>query len=111
MTLRDAAGNPTTAVEDVTVNYSVSGTATEGGDFVTLDGYITILAGDDTATITVEVLQDSFIEGVENVIITLDSVESPDLDPLAFAPGLDRVFVGALGSPQISFQQLSLIHI
>ena len=109
VTLRDANGNPTTATEDVVVNYSVSGTANEADgpidlnteDFAELTGTVTILAGDSTADVVIDINDDTLLEGLEDVTLTLDSVTS-DLLPI---DGVERVFVGALGGPVISFQQ------
>jgi hypothetical protein len=64
------AGNITGAL---TVNYTVSGTATNGLDFQTLGGTVTFPAGSATATINVNVLNDSMIEDPESITITLAS--------------------------------------
>ena len=55
-----------------TVNYSVSGTATEGGDYTgTTTHSITIAAGDLTGTITVDPTADTTFENDETVVVTL----------------------------------------
>lgn len=56
---------------DLTVNYSVAGTASNGVDYVTLPGWITIAAGKHTAPIVVRPIDDSTIEGIETVALTL----------------------------------------
>ncbi|TWU41147.1 Calx-beta domain-containing protein [Novipirellula artificiosorum] len=59
---------------DTEVTYSIAtgvGNATNGSDYVLLDGVVTILAGDTTATFDVDVKDDSIIEGPENVTVTL----------------------------------------
>ena len=56
---------------NITVKYTVSGTATEGTDFAALSGTLSI-GKNATSNITISALQDSFIEGYETVIITLD---------------------------------------
>ena len=53
-----------------TVNYSVSGTATAGSDYLSLSR-VTFAAGSATATQTVKPLQDARIEANETVILTL----------------------------------------
>lgn len=58
----------------ITVTYSVSGTATESLDFTTLTKSVVIPAGQTQATILVDVLNDSTVEPVESVILTLVSV-------------------------------------
>ncbi|RPI34844.1 MAG: hypothetical protein EHM70_01575, partial [Chloroflexota bacterium] len=61
---------------DTTVNYIVSGTATEGiGDDYTIDASpVVIPAGQSRATINVHVLQDLIPEGDETVIITMGTI-------------------------------------
>ena len=57
----------------ITVNYSVSGTATAGGtDYTSLSGSVQIAAGAQTATIDVSgIVDDVLVEGNETVIVTL----------------------------------------
>ena len=55
------------------VYYAVSGPATNGTDYTTLPGYVTIPAGQPSATITVVPVDDNLIEGDENVVLTLDN--------------------------------------
>jgi len=57
----------------VTVPYNVSGTATPGADYVALDGSVTIPAGSASATIPVNVIDDTLVEPNETVILTLAS--------------------------------------
>ncbi|MEK0449172.1 MAG: hypothetical protein RL088_1440 [Verrucomicrobiota bacterium] len=67
---------------NVTVNYAVSGTATNGSDFTALPGSISI-GKNTTATISVVPIQDTDIEGYETVTLTL----TPDA---AYTLGVDR---------------------
>jgi hypothetical protein len=54
------------------VNYTVGGTATNGVDYSTIGGSITILANQTTATLAITVLQDNVVEaGGETVVLTL----------------------------------------
>jgi Calx-beta domain-containing protein len=56
----------------LTVFYTVSGTATNGTDYTTLPGSVTISAGQSSATITVSPIDDPTAEpGGETVIVTL----------------------------------------
>jgi hypothetical protein len=57
----------------LTVNYAISGTATNGTDYSTLSGRVTIAAGSATATVTVTPLVDALTEGTETVILTLSA--------------------------------------
>ncbi|MCG8448163.1 MAG: Ig-like domain-containing protein, partial [Pirellulales bacterium] len=61
---------------DTVVNYSVTGTANHGTDFATLSGSVTVLAGQSTATLDVDVTDDAFPEPAETVIVTLDSTDN-----------------------------------
>ncbi|MBB5038371.1 beta strand repeat-containing protein [Prosthecobacter dejongeii] len=72
---------------DTVLSYSVAGTATPGTDYTALAGSVTLLAGQLTADIAVEVLNDANAsEVLETVIVTLTAVT-------AGSPGV------ALGSP------------
>ncbi|SDE48109.1 Calx-beta domain-containing protein [Pedobacter soli] len=61
------------AIEPVTVNYTVSGTATSGSDYIALTGTATIATGQNSVSVPVNVTDDSIIEGAESVIVTLTS--------------------------------------
>lgn len=62
---------------DTVLSYSVAGTATPGTDYTALPGSVTILAGQLTADIEVEVLVDAdAAEAQETVIVTLTTVTS-----------------------------------
>jgi hypothetical protein len=58
---------------NLTVNYTVSGTATSGSDYTALSGSVTIADGQSTATINVVPIDDSAIEDDETVVVTLSS--------------------------------------
>lgn len=53
------------------VSYGLSGTASNGVDYVTLPGVVTIPAGAASADISVAALNDALLEGDESVILTL----------------------------------------
>jgi hypothetical protein len=57
---------------NLTVNYTIGGTATNGSDYQSLSGSVTIPPGSTTATITVTPNDDSAPEGNETVIATLN---------------------------------------
>ncbi|HWV66642.1 Calx-beta domain-containing protein [Chitinophaga sp.] len=59
-----------TSSEDVTVNYTITGTATPGADYTALTGTVVIPAGQNSVTIPVTVTDDQVIEGTETVILT-----------------------------------------
>ena len=68
---------------DITLAYTVGGTATAGSDFTIVNsGTVTVPKGTTTATIPVALIDDSSQEGSETVVLTLDgsagySVASP----------------------------------
>ncbi|MFM9010531.1 MAG: Calx-beta domain-containing protein [Planctomycetota bacterium] len=55
----------------LTVNYSVSGTATPGSDYTPLGGRVTFPANENTAFITISPRDDAAVEADETVTITL----------------------------------------
>ncbi|WP_158563336.1 Calx-beta domain-containing protein [Chitinophaga silvatica] len=70
-----------TYTKDITVNYTVSGTATSGADYTALSGSALIKAGASSTTITVPVLDDKIIEGIETVIVTLTGGTAAGFSP------------------------------
>ena len=68
-----------TATEDFVIAYSLSGTAISGTDYTdTSGGSITILDGNDNATLSFSIASDGLIEDNETIIVTLTSVTSGD---------------------------------
>lgn len=75
----------------VTVNYTVTGTATAGSDYTTLTGSIVIPANTTSVVLNVPVLDDFILENPnETVIVTLDSVTSAFTGTLVVAPAPDN---------------------
>ena len=70
MTVTQTAVSATNTV----LTYTVSGTATAGGDYTALSGSVTILAGSTTATITIPVIDNLVVEPSETVIVTLTAI-------------------------------------
>ena len=60
---------PTTSA--LTVNFTVSGTATSGVDYTAIATNVTISAGQTTALLNVPVLDDGLIESNETVVVTI----------------------------------------
>jgi beta propeller repeat protein len=58
-------------VNSLTVNYTITGTSTNGTDYSQLTGTATFAAGSSTTTITVTPTNDSIFEGNETVTLTL----------------------------------------
>lgn len=55
----------------MTVNYSISGTASNGVDYTTLSGTVTFAAGASDTNIFVQTLPDDLLEGDETVTLTI----------------------------------------
>ncbi len=58
---------------DLFVNYSTSGTATMGTDYVTLSGVVLIPAGQSSATVAVQTIDDKNVEPDETVVATIST--------------------------------------
>ena len=67
------------AGRDVTVDYAVTGTATEGTDFSLPNGYITIPAGDTTGEITISNINSSLANVGKTIIVTISSPANASL--------------------------------
>ncbi len=67
----------------VTVNYTIGGTATNGGDYVSIPGSIVINAMTTEVTVDVLVNDDSAVEGLETVTMAITSVTG---SPVAITP-------------------------
>lgn len=63
-----------------TVQYEVTGTATEGEDFEPLSGTLSFAAGQRSAFIDVNVLNDNIVENNETVVVTLTSTTNGDIN-------------------------------
>ena len=73
---RDVTVNLTAApASDLTVSYTVGGTATAGTDYAALSGTLTVPAGARTATIPVALVDDGVDDAGETVVLTLDAGE------------------------------------
>ncbi|XWK89532.1 MAG: esterase-like activity of phytase family protein [Phormidium sp.] len=99
----------------LTVNYTVGGTATNGTDYHNLTGTATIAAGQSFVDVTITPVDDTAVEGSENVTLTLaananyilganttatvtiadnDAITQPDL-----RPGISYTNILAVGTP------------
>jgi gliding motility-associated-like protein len=65
-----------TSNDTLVVNYTVSGTATDDVDYILQDSPVTLLPGQDTATINIAPIVDALIEGVESIVITVNYVDA-----------------------------------
>jgi len=89
----------------LTVNYQMSGSATQGADYGTLPGTVNFAAGQATATVTVNVLDDIELEVEETVTLTV-------LPGTGYAPGISASRWGTIlnsasliNTTMVSFQE------
>ncbi|MBF0450149.1 MAG: carboxypeptidase regulatory-like domain-containing protein [Candidatus Magnetomorum sp.] len=61
---------------DVSFNYTVTGSATSGEDYVLSNGILTIPSGALTITKTIDILDNTTVEPAENIIITLGNPQN-----------------------------------
>ncbi len=59
------------ATEALSVSYTVGGTATQGTDFPTQSGTVTIAANQTTGTVTINPTDDSVVEADETIVLTV----------------------------------------
>lgn len=78
------SGDSTNALN---VSYTVSGTATEGTDFPTQSGTVTIGAGQTSATVTIDPTDDSDVENNETIILTVTDGSNYDVGSPSAATG------------------------
>ena len=62
--------------KNITVNYTVAGSATAGTDYTALSGSVIIPAGQNSVAIPVLVTNDNIIEGTETLVATLTGATS-----------------------------------
>lgn len=63
------------STSEITVDFSISGTAIDDVDFIIADSPITLLAGQDTAAINIAPIIDGLAEGTETIIITVSYLD------------------------------------
>ena len=103
---------------DITLFYTVGGTATSGTDYTALSGTVAVSAGDRTATVPVAIIDDSVEDSGETVVLTLTGGtgytvgspkthtltivnRDPDAAPAAFVP--DAALVAAVTAKRDGF--------
>ena len=88
--------NPPPA-SNITLKYTVGGTATPGSDYETLSGTLAVSAGAASATIPVTLLADNVQEDLETVVLTL----APGTGYELASPGIHTLTIGTV--PTVSF--------
>ena len=64
---------------DIVVPLSLGGSATEGSDYSISSSPITIQAGLTSATVTINLIDDSTVEGTESIVVTLGAASNAQL--------------------------------
>jgi hypothetical protein len=82
----------------LTVNYTITGTATGGSDYTALSGTVTIPSGQASAAVPVNVIDDTDIEGDETVTVTL----TPDPAYTVGTPNTDTVTITDNDLPMVT---------
>ncbi|MFC3197081.1 Calx-beta domain-containing protein, partial [Parapedobacter deserti] len=80
-----------TSSEDITVNYTIGGTATADVDYTAITGAVVIPAGQNGVTVPVVVLDDNIIETDETVVMTITGGSSASFTFTAGANDTDTV--------------------
>ncbi len=79
----------------LTVSYRTSGSAVSGSDYATLSGTVTFEIGQSTAVVLVQPLDDSVIETVESVTVSLSSPTSANSAAPTYTVDSSRSVAGA----------------
>jgi len=90
LALTDPSGSPINAAQDITVTLLYTGTATDGSDYTSV-ATVLIPLGSGAETFTLPTINDSFYEGTEDIIITIDSVTGGGFEDIAADPAADTV--------------------
>lgn len=73
--------NTGTLAGDITVEYSISGSATNGADYATLTGSVNLTGGNNTEVfVDISVIDDSLVEGVETVTLQLTNASGETIN-------------------------------
>lgn len=84
--------------QPLTVQFTVSGTATSGSDYLALPTSITFAPGQATVTVVVSAIDDSLRESAETVVLTINSSEEYSLIGSGSAP----VVIADNETPEVS---------
>jgi hypothetical protein len=86
-------------VANLLVNYTVSGTASNGTDYIALGGSVTIAAGRPNVTLSLSAINDALVEGDETVTVTITSSTAYNVGN----PGLATVVLQDNELPTVAF--------
>lgn len=93
----------------LTVSYAVGGNATNGVDYNTLSGTITIPAGSSSVNLVIVPKDDTLVEGTENVVLTINSGTGYSVGSAntATCPILDNDTGTSPGLGNVTFSQVA----
>lgn len=110
-----AANDQLTASEDVTVTYTVSGTAVAGTDYQPLPGTVTIPKGSNGVDLPVVVIDQKVLNEATTVIVALQNATQPIAGVTMNAAGRDTVKIPARGlgpdPTEVEARKLCIRHI
>jgi len=92
--------NRTSSTGALTVNFTLTGTATNGSDYTTVPLSVTFADGAGTAVVNIDATDDAVVEGTETVAFTLS--DSPDYS--VGAANTTTMYIGDSESPTITVQ-------
>jgi hypothetical protein len=90
---------------ELTVNYTVGGSATPGDDFISLPGLVVIPSGSASAQVSVTVLPDNMLEQTETVTLSLAAGVGYTLSQYASGTGMIMDAGSNLPTTTVQFQQ------
>ncbi len=73
----------------LTLSYAVTGSATNGTDYNRLSGTVTIAAGRSSVNVVVSPVDDSSVEGTENIVVTLNAGSAYAVDATKATAAID----------------------
>jgi hypothetical protein len=92
VSLMDHKGAPHATQTDITVHYSVDGSATAGDDYAQLPGTVVVPAGSSSVEIPINVVDDMTKEGAEAIQIVLEEAAGY-MTNKAIAPYWDNMYI------------------
>jgi len=90
---------------DLIINYTVTGTAENTIDYTIPTSSVTILAGEQIATLTISLIDDTQIEEQEDIIITVTDTSNPSL----FIDQSDTITIALIDDESTAFQEGILV--
>ncbi|WP_372742871.1 retention module-containing protein, partial [Neptunomonas sp.] len=96
--------------EDLLVTFNYTTTDADGNDYTAVNS-VTILAGETTATFTIDTLDDALAEGDESFTVSIGSVGTGGLEDLRISPAENAVTTTIVDEPTAGPEDTALISI